>query len=467
MAKSKYSALGLPEYLFQEQSQTSPQISPDATFNPANALGGGGGFVSQTAPNQQPKKKEIYLDYKSIFRLWKSENVALVIAKLKKEGFEVAFIQKLENGKIFTSKIDDSKFKDKKGNSQNIFELSDDFIKDNFSQQDHKDSIKKLNLASDDSIILDYAQFKEIHSLLTQEHWVDKKKIDTRGHLTWGFLEGSTEKSESYEDAVKYAENPLDKKNNIESITDLINHKDFDIKDPSAQKAFCSSFNRISDDYFLDFSYLDEKKLGDLFDATPSLEIEEGKKNLLKKEILEQLWFKHSNFEEGVINRARTLEEFKDKTPRKIGISLYGDFKSFSYEVAENLTKNYSLDISKRYPEVRSKINFKIFNLIKQYHGSDLAFSILTKQQKENTTFGQKIKVNFALEDNAKDDYFIKYRLSGPEGAEEYEESLSLGSFIELFSDSEINQHFELTEKFGDALIANLKKESVHNSVSI
>ena len=110
MAQSKYSPLGLPEYLFQEQSKTSPQISPDATFNPVNALGGGGGFVSQTAPNQQPQKKEIYLDYNSIFRLWKPENVALVIAKLKKEGFEVALIQNLENGKIFTSKIDDSKF---------------------------------------------------------------------------------------------------------------------------------------------------------------------------------------------------------------------------------------------------------------------------------------------------------------------------------------------------------------------
>ena len=468
MAKSKYSALGLPEYLFQEQSQTSPQISPDATFNPANALGGGGGFVSQTAPNQQPKKKEIYLDYKSIFRLWKSENVALVIAKLKKEGFEVAFIQKLENGKIFTSKIDDSKFKDKKGNSQNIFELSDDFIKDNFSQQDHKESIKKLNLASDDSIILDYAQFKEIHSLLTQEHWVDEEKVNVRSNLAWSFLEGSTKKSDKlYADVINSANDA-----NIlpsSSIEDLVNHEDFDIQDPATIKAFTSALNRLTglndptNHGFFQYNFfgaLDEKKLGDLFDATPSLEIEEGKKNLLKKDILEQLWFKHSNFEEGVIKRAQTLEEFKDKTPHEIGISLYGDLESFSYKVAENLTKNYSLDISKRYPVVRSKIYFKIFNLIREYHGSDLAFSILTKQQKENTTFGQKIKVNFALEDNAKDDYFIKYRLSGPEGAEEYEESLSLKSFIALFSDSEINQHFELTEKFGDALIANLKERT-------
>ena len=52
MANFKYSTLGLPEYLFKKQSQTRSQISPDATFNPANAIGGGGGFISQTAPNQ-------------------------------------------------------------------------------------------------------------------------------------------------------------------------------------------------------------------------------------------------------------------------------------------------------------------------------------------------------------------------------------------------------------------------------
>ena len=262
MAKSKYSALGLPEYLFQEQSQTSPQISPDATFDPANAIGGGGGFVSQTAPNQQPKKKEIYLDYKSIFRLWKPENVALVIAKLKKEGFEIYFIQNLENGEIFTSKIDDDyKFKDKKGYSQNIFGLSDDFIKDNFSQQTHEKSTKKLKLASDDSIILDYAQFKEIHSILTQEHWVDEEKVNVKSPLAWGVLEGLTEKvnSRSYAQIVKSA---TDGSPYYNSIYDLINHKDFNITDRDTKKAFCSSYNKLPDQY-VDIPYpLDEKKLG-------------------------------------------------------------------------------------------------------------------------------------------------------------------------------------------------------------
>ena len=60
MAKSRYSALGLPDYLFQKQSSISKQTPPNAPFSIASAIGGGGGFVSQTAPNQQPQKKKIY-----------------------------------------------------------------------------------------------------------------------------------------------------------------------------------------------------------------------------------------------------------------------------------------------------------------------------------------------------------------------------------------------------------------------
>ena len=278
MAKSKYSALGLPEYLFQEQSKTSPQISPDATFDPVNAIGGGGGFVSQTAPNQQPKKKEIYLDYKSIFRLWKPENVALVIAKLKKEGFEVAFIQNLENGEISASKIDDSTFKDKNGKSQNVFGLSDDFIKDNFSQQTHEESIKKLNLARDDSIILDYAQFKEIHSLLTQENWADKSEKIIESGLSRNYLEGSTEINnfKSYKQVIqslKSGDNESDIAFQLELTFNLLYNKDFDIQDPNTIEAICLSFNRLggydNNTYPGILDHLDEKTLGNLFDATP------------------------------------------------------------------------------------------------------------------------------------------------------------------------------------------------------
>ena len=158
--------------------------------------------------------------------------------------------------------------------------------------------------------------------------------------------------------------------------------------------------------------------------------------------------------------RARTLEEFKDKTPHEIGISLHGDLENFSHKVANNLEKNYSLDISERYPEERNLEICKYLLDNWALNKTVKAFSILAKHQKENTTFGQKFEVNFTAE-NAQNNYkLFKYKVSGPEGKVAHEESLSLESFIELFSDSEINQHFGLTEQFGDALIANLKEQT-------
>ena len=465
MAKSKYSALGLPKYLFQEQSKTSPQISPDATFNPVNAIGGGGGFVSQTAPNQQPKKKEIYLDYNSIFRLKKPEDIALVIAKLKEEGFEVAFIQNPENGKIFTSKIDDSKFKDKEGKSQNIFSLSDDFIKQNFSAQKHETSSEKLNLVRDDSIILNYKQFKEISEILTQEHWAEEEKIDVRGNLAWSFLDGSTKKSDKlYQEVIKSANDASF--NPSSSIRNLVEHEDFNITDSATFEAFNSALNRLTgiDDpshgffQYNFFSGLDEKKLGDLFDATPSLtNFSEAKKILLQKDILKELWFKHSDFKKGVMDRAQTLDEFRDKSAYKIAASFFGD--SLLHIFAKDLSKNYSLDISEIYPEANS---LEVFKLLDIFTG----LSVLTKQQKEGTAFGEKFEVTFTTE-NVDEKNFIKYKVLAPSGGEEYEESLTLESFLHLFVDSELNQHFGLTEKFGDALIANLKEQTNWNTFSL
>jgi|GEM_PF-2470552 len=460
MVKSKYSALGLPKYLFQEQSKTSPQISPDATFNPASAIGGSGGFVLQTAPNQQPKKKEIYLDYNSILRLKKPADVALAIAKLKEEGFEVAFIQNLENNNIFKSKIDDSKFKDKKGNSQNVFSLSDDFIKQNFSAQIHETSAKKLNLASDDSIILNYDQFKEISEILTQEHWVDEKKRDVISPLALSFLDVSVEKvnSQSYEKIVNSVYN-----NRIVpgyTIQNLVDHKNFDITNSATIEVFNFGLQRLNIDNlnyeFVKYNFfesLDEKKLGDLFDASRLLAIEQEKIILLQKNILKQLWFKHSDFKKGVMDRVRTLDEFKDKSAYEIATSFFGD--SIIENSARALSTNYSLDISERYPEA----GLEVFKFLGTHQG----LSVITKQQKEKTAFGQKFEVSFTLLSNESKDTqdFIELRVSSPLQRQKYEQSLSLELFImKFFLNSEINQHFDLTEQFSDALIAKSKEQT-------
>ena len=127
-----------------------------------------------------------------------------------------------------------------------------------------------------DSIILNYDQFKEISEILTQEHWVDEKKIDIRSNFAWSFLDGSVEKviSKSYEKIIESANDTSI--NPGSSIQNLVNHEDFNIRDSATFEAFNSALNRLtgidnpSHGFFQYnfFSGLDEKKLGDLFDAT-------------------------------------------------------------------------------------------------------------------------------------------------------------------------------------------------------
>ena len=267
MTKSTPNSLGLPEYLFKEQSSLlSKQTPPNAIFSPARAIAGEEGFTSQTAPNQQPQKKQIFLDYNSCYRLWDPIQMALTIAKLKQEGVEVAIIQTNENGKIFRNEIDDNfNFKDKNGAPKNIFELSDDFIQENFSKKDHKKSAEEISMASDDSINLNYSQLKEIHDTLTQEHWDDADRISIRSHLSYSFLDYAVEKykPKSYEDVIELS------KSNIHSIFDLLNHEKFDIKDEKTVEALSFNLNKMTEPDFNIFFQVDEKKLGDLFDIIP------------------------------------------------------------------------------------------------------------------------------------------------------------------------------------------------------
>ena len=118
MTKSTPNSLGLPEYLFKEKSSLlSKQTPPNAIFSPARAIAGEEGFTSQTAPNQQPQKKQIFLDYNSCYRLWNPNEMALEIAKLKNEEFEEYFylavplhkgqlsVREIKNGEVFTTSV--------------------------------------------------------------------------------------------------------------------------------------------------------------------------------------------------------------------------------------------------------------------------------------------------------------------------------------------------------------------------
>ena len=235
-----FSSLESLEFLFQKKSSISNQISPHAAFNPASAVGGAQGFIPQIAPDQQPKKRKIYLDYNTIYRLWDPTQIVLTIAKLKEKGFEFAFIQKGEGEKIFASSIEDGaegdkkydyKFKDKNGKEIGIFELSDDHIKENFSKLDHEKSIERLGLVRDESIILSFEQFDQIHKVFTQEHWDDKERVSVRSSLSYGFLDGVLEKSQSYDDILHLISNETNQFFIPDYLKDLLTHEDFNIAD--------------------------------------------------------------------------------------------------------------------------------------------------------------------------------------------------------------------------------------------
>ncbi len=462
MPKSQNSTFELPEYLFKKPSQTSRQQAPDATFDPASAVAGREGFVSQTAPNQQPQKKQIFLDYNSIYRLWNPTQLALTIAKLKEEGFEVFIIQAPENERAFASKIDDDlKFTDKKFTDKktSIFELSDDFIEKNFSKKDHKKSAEELSLASDDSIILNYSQLKEIHDTLTQEHWDDKKKITTRSHLSYSFLDYAVEEynPKSYEDVIELS------KSNIHSILDLLNHEKFDIKDEKTVEALSFNLNKMTEPDFNIFFQVDEKKLGDLFDIIPSLNFDQEKKELLQKlqkVILKNLWFKHPDFAEGIVARAKTLHEFEGKKTDEIAILIHENslakIANSAHTVLES-NPHYSFDILERCPGVNPLDLFKSF----QVHDFQevMMFLAIVGQQKEKTPIGKKIEANFTLGDNTDRTKFIEFRIGFL--GDEFKKSLDLKNFVRLFSNSEINQNFDLTEQFGDSVIDALERATL------
>jgi hypothetical protein len=172
----------LPKYLFKKKSSTSTHIPQGALFSPNDAIQSDQGFQPLVSPSEELQKKQIYLDYQSIFRLWDKNERALIIAKLKDEGFEIFFIYE-RNAKPVSAEIDrDLKVKvdDVK---KSIFLLEDEDLK-KLSQFDQDKVIDELSLAIDDSIILKYDHFKEIADILEVNSWVQKGIFKSNLRLT-------------------------------------------------------------------------------------------------------------------------------------------------------------------------------------------------------------------------------------------------------------------------------------------
>ena len=507
MLSSSSAIFGSLKFLFQEQSSKGSQALPDAPFSLTGAVSGGNAFASPLAPDQQPKKRKIYLDFNSFFQSRDPIKIRLIIAKLKEADFEVAFIQNDKDENIFASSIEDKaegdkkydyKFKDKNGKEIGIFELSYDFFKENSFISDDEDGIKKLGLVRDESIILTLYQFHEINNFFSQNYSYDKEGESRRSHLNYNFSEGA-KKIQTYEDIkesikIEANEPSLLSKN----ITALINHENFDINNPALIDDLKVGLKLAFD--FKYFTYdpilesLGEEKLVRLFDIVQDTELnhdisglnpDQSKKNKenISKKILCKLWCKHPDFDL-VVKKAKTLDEFKDKDHEKIARDLQMFAMDNSFSLIDKKSSHSFSDISKRLHEDDIFIN--LIHSETSFGGTHPSIlSFIAKQQEAKTSFGDKIKTSFAVEEitDQADIWFqitLDYNsklLKLEENQLEFFSCLSKGKqhlesnsikievalqdVINLFSNPEINQHFSLNEQFGDKIIELLRQETL------
>ena len=500
MLSSSSAIFGSLKFLFQEQSSKGSQALPDAPFSLTGAVSGGNAFASPLAPDQQPKKRKIYLNCSTIFQSLDPTKIALTIAKLKEADFEVAIIQNDKDENIFASSIEDKaegdkkydyKFKDKNGKEIGIFELSDDFIKENSFISDDEDGIKKLGLVRDESIILTLYQFHKINNFFSQNYSYDKEGVSVRSHLNYKFLEGA-KKIQTYEDIkesikIEANEPSLLSKN----ITALINHENFDINNPALIDDLKVGLKLAFD--FKYFRYdpilesLGEEKLVRLFDIVQNTELnhDQSKKNKenISKKILCKLWCKHPDFDL-VVKKAKTLDEFKDKDHEKIARDLQMFAMDNSFSLIDKKSSHSFSDISKRLHEDDIFIN--LIHSETSFGGTHPSIlSFIAKQQEAKTSFGDKIKTSFAVEEipGQADIWFqitldynpkllkleenqLEFFSRLPKGQQHLESNsikieVALQDVINLISNPEINQHFSLNEQFGDKIIELLRQETL------
>ncbi len=331
-----------PAYLYKKSPSASQQTSPDALFNPLNAIDGKQAFTSEFAPDQQLQKKQIFLNYKSFYRVADdTQERALIITKLKDEGFSVYFIF-TKGSKPVAVDVDDDLEVKIGSDGKSIFLLNDQDI-EKLSNLDNSETIKELSLALDDSIIMSYEQVKEVGEILGMNSWVQKgiyknhkfmcllsglEKVPISDHK--GFMKKIIhsialdqyhfqELTLNFEMMLNYFQLP-DIDLNDENIKKLL---DYFVLDWQSNYNVNSGFKEYKDNCSLQLlnslNAIDDpenvkKIFGYWFD-----------KNFLDKQIKTQatitdfqkfliinFWFYYPDFQE-LISKAKTIEDYKDK----------------------------------------------------------------------------------------------------------------------------------------------------------
>ena len=339
-----------PACLYKKSPSTSQQTSPDALFNPLNAIDGKQAFTSEFAPDQQLQKKQIFLNYKSFYRVADDpQERALIIAKLKDEGFSVSFIF-TKGSKAVAVEVDDDLEVKIGSDGKSIFLLNDQDI-EKLSNLDNSETIKELSLALDDSIIMSYDQVKEVGEILGMNSWVQKGIY--KNHKFMCLLGGLENAPISYHkgfmkkiihsialDQYHFQELTL----NFEMMLNYFQLPDIDVNDENIKKLldyfvleWQSNYNGqpaikpITYNAFQE--YIDDRS-EQLINSLNAIDDRENikkifdywfDKNFLDKHIktkaattdfqkflIINFWFYYPDFQE-LISKAKTIEDYKDK----------------------------------------------------------------------------------------------------------------------------------------------------------
>lgn len=310
-----------PEYLYKKTRNLSLQVSPYAQFNPVSAINGEQAFESSFAPIQQPQKKQIYFDYNTFFRLLNKEERALIIAKLKAEGFSVSFI--FQKADILTlAEIDEDLNIQIDSQSKNIFLLNDEDI-EKLSNIDHAKAIDKLSLAKDNSIILSFAQFKELGDILSVNSWVEKDVYQS--HLTFccnqdqkTINKSTICRSFTEIDFVRTTDD-LNKNNFLIELRAYSQLPNFNTEDQHIQKILNLFKVQIIEDYQFDkfneslkeIFKRNPENLVKIFDFLFDSSFDNGQEKIdFQKKVVKLFWFSHPDLSQ-LISKAKTISGYE------------------------------------------------------------------------------------------------------------------------------------------------------------
>ncbi|MFM2200697.1 MAG: hypothetical protein RL769_752, partial [Pseudomonadota bacterium] len=447
------------------------------------------------------------------FLLFKShDEISLVLAKLKLEGFEVYLVFK-KNDRIIAQEVNqDLQFKDKDGNNTSIFSL-ENALREIHQPSQIDETSQTLQLSSDQSLILSYQQFCEVqnsladnqfldigvlqnHSTLTisrgvnlpTDDQIDENEIEERLSVKSHLLKNANTNLANKEPALKECLEYLKYLSYHPQITVDLKSSEFDSHEIYLN-IYSGILKKLNNYEFEISNYLNIKKtnpqvIDKIFNDLWGLALKndnEEEKNIVCKNILKLFWFHHPDFEL-LISRAKELEEFFSlDSQQEIFNKLFKDQEILANYISSVLDlsekdkekRNFSILKERFLSSSASFKNLQIYNLLTEnsdlYCDPDLIKSITLNDSPSADKF-VTISIDFDLLDDTKNK-LISENISFCEvitdghGEKQFKASLSVNNLIKLLTKKIFSTHHDLLNKFGDDILKSLFDQDDLNKI--